>query len=532
MLQKQSCPYVRLMLTRWLEVSLVSVVLFASTFGVVSPGRAYTPTGAIFDGGDAGQISPASRTDVRSLPPASTPTGPVVIPTHPTQASSSGQDESGVPASLASTNAGHDTAVTGAFTGLGYDGVTPPDGGVGAGPLNVMEMVNIQGEILTKGGVLINPPGVFSLNSFFGVPSSDFISDPKILFDGMSGAWFASVTDVTKSQVVLAVSKSNDATGTFCIYRVQDTVGHVADQPIIGLNNDKVIVSVNDFTSISFLGAKFWVINKGELTSCATASFVVFGPNIKYASIHPVQSETSTAVEFMVSTQGPTANTVALFSVTGVPPSTVTIKVTNLAVSAVTTPPAAVQRGTSSKLDTGDIRVQDADWSNNFLWLSHNNKCTPSGDTTARSCLHLVKINTGTSTPTVVQDFNWGMSGKYFFYPAFRMIPSTGSLLIIYGFSSSNDFPGLKVTEQASTDPANSLETPLIFKAGLGFVTLSFGCGGVAGLPPGVCRYGDYSAASVDLGTPNTVWVQGEIGAGIGTGMNAQWGTEIGSITG
>src|ERR1700756_1915446 len=57
--------------------------------------------------------------------------------------------------------------------------LTPPDVQVAVGPDHVVEMVNVLGRISTKQGVEVQ---TFPLATFFGVPSTDFISDPKIHF--------------------------------------------------------------------------------------------------------------------------------------------------------------------------------------------------------------------------------------------------------------------------------------------------------------------------------------------------------------
>src|SRR2546428_11987995 len=89
--------------------------------------------------------------------------------------------------------------------------LTPPDVQVAVGPSHVVEMVNVLGRISTKQGVEVQ---TFPLDSFFGVPSTDFISDPKVHFDTASGSWFTSITDVTTGRALLEVSKSDDPAGT------------------------------------------------------------------------------------------------------------------------------------------------------------------------------------------------------------------------------------------------------------------------------------------------------------------------------
>src|SRR2546426_185972 len=210
--------------------------------------------------------------------------------------------------------------------GLYTNRLTPPDVQVAVGPNHVVEMVNVLGRISTKQGVEVR---TFPLYSFFGVPSTDFISDPKIHFDSASNRWFASITDVTTGSVLLEVSKSDDPTGLWNAYRVSTITG-CADQPLLGFSNLVVIISANDFSSCtggnpSYLGVQYWVLNKTDLLSGATPRTMSFGPDPTLFSVHPVQSLRSTDTQFMVSTGSGPTSTLTLFSVTGVPPGVVLV---------------------------------------------------------------------------------------------------------------------------------------------------------------------------------------------------------------
>ena len=70
--------------------------------------------------------------------------------------------------------------------------VTPPDVQVAVGPDHVFEMVNLVGRVSTKGGAAIQ---TFTLDTFFGAGSADFISDPKVRYDVQSGRWVKGVAD-------------------------------------------------------------------------------------------------------------------------------------------------------------------------------------------------------------------------------------------------------------------------------------------------------------------------------------------------
>src|SRR3989449_2603268 len=290
--------------------------------------------------------------------------------------------------------------------------LTPPDVQFAVGPTHVFEMVNVLGRISTKQGVAVR---TFLLYTFFGVPSTDFISDPKVHFDAPSGRWFASITDVTTGSVLLEVSATGDPTGSWNAYSASTTTG-CADQPLLGFSDLVVIVSANDFSSCTsgdplYLGGQYWVLNKTDLLSGASARTMSFGPDPTLFSVHPVQSLRSTDTQFMVSTGSGPTSTLTLFSIAGVPPGLALVTQQNFGIRSVAIPPRAPQLGSRSTLDTADNRVQDAMWADNRLWLSLGVGCTPTGDNLVRSCVRLIEVDTANGT--IAQDFDIGFAGKY-----------------------------------------------------------------------------------------------------------------------
>ncbi|MBI3639255.1 MAG: Ig-like domain repeat protein [Thaumarchaeota archaeon] len=385
----------------------------------------------------------------------------------------------------------------------------PPDVQIATGPNNVLEMVNLEGEIWTKQGVSIS---TFPLSSFF-MSGSDSLSDPKVLFDSISGRWFASILDITTNSVLIAVSSTNDPTGTWNIYSVSFG-NNCPDQPILGLNDDKVLVSGNDFTNHcngNFAGAQYFILDKSAmLAGSATVSAQSSVPDTSKFSVHPVQSLSSTPTLYMISVGSGSTNKAQLFSINGAVPSAV-VTITNLTILTTHIPPHAVQPGTTSRIDTGDTRIQDAAWFQGNLWLSLNDACLPSGDTVNRACIHLTQIST--STLQVKQDFRYGASGFYYFYPALR-IDGMGDLDVIFGFSSSTVFPSLAVTGQAVSDPVNTLEQSLTIKSGSASDTSG--------------RYGDYFGAALDPSDPTLIWVAGEYHSSSFSSLN--WSTFISNV--
>jgi hypothetical protein len=100
-------------------------------------------------------------------------------------------------------------SILSAFQGLSQNCCFPPDVQVAAGKKYLLEMVNLDGAIYTKDGTLVK---AFGLERFFN-PSVgnkiDEMTGPVLLFDNLSGKWFASISDITEHSIRVAVSKTD-----------------------------------------------------------------------------------------------------------------------------------------------------------------------------------------------------------------------------------------------------------------------------------------------------------------------------------
>jgi hypothetical protein len=370
-------------------------------------------------------------------------------------------------------------------------GCTPPDTNLGVGTRHVFEVVNIAGIIYLKNGALAR--STFSLADFFKVSASSLIGDPEVMFDSGSGRWFVS-SIVAPNNIEFAVSTSDDATGGYVLYTVLGG-SSFPDQPFIGTNDDKFVISVNAFTT-KFLGAEFWVLNKAELVNGATSvDFVTFGPDPTLFSAHPARHLTSSTNFYLVSVAFGSATAATLLTVTGAPPGPVSVFSNSFAVNPISNPPRATQPTTGTKLVTNDDRVLSATWESNVLWFSLTDSCVPNGDAKIRSCARLIEITTnGTGSPTKVQDFDYAVANTYLFYPAVSL--SHGKLVLVFGETSSTIFPSLSVTGRNPTDPANSLQNVVTIRSGTANDEST--------------RYGDYFGAATDPTGTSTFWVAGE----------------------
>ena len=206
---------------------------------------------------------------------------------------------------------------------LGGISALPPDANLGVGPSHIVQMVNEVGRITDKlGGTL----SAFTLNTFFQVDPGFLESDPRVIYDASSGRWFATYLQFSdlglSSALILAVSTTSDPTGTFCRYRLGNPTAEtfIQDFPMLGVSNDKVVVSYNAFDSLSrFLGGGYYVLNKADLTACAgTLRRVRVTPSLTRVTAHPAQSLGSTSDLYMVM-HAPNSNTLSLLTISGVP---------------------------------------------------------------------------------------------------------------------------------------------------------------------------------------------------------------------
>src|SRR5438552_14375771 len=132
---------------------------------------------------------------------------------------------------------------------LGVDqAAEPPDTMMAAGPTLLFETVNSNASFWTKTG---NRVALADFNKVLPMPPGFSFSDPRVLFDTASGRFFFTglgFNPITLDSVVfLGVSKTNDPTGGFFIYRLAQTSnGELHDQPKMGVNDDKVVISWNE----------------------------------------------------------------------------------------------------------------------------------------------------------------------------------------------------------------------------------------------------------------------------------------------
>jgi hypothetical protein len=404
----------------------------------------------------------------------------------------------------------------------------PPDTQLAAGPTSLAEADNSTLSVWSKSGVFLTSA---DLNVFFGAPPGYDFSDPRLLYDPESGRWFLSglaENDLRDSQTYIAVSTTSDPAGDWDRFVLATHSAVVTDQPMIGVDSDKVVVSWNDFSGSppatpTFTGQETYVLQKSDLLNHVAPAAAIFGPDTTRFRIMPALTLTAgTSTEWLayneahcVSGCGPGITALGVVAITGTPSAgNVAWTEADPTFAETNRPPAPRQPGGVAVTTQIDDRFLSAIWRNGTLWVAGNDACVPPGDSAARACLRLVQVATG-ATPSVLADFDVSSSGVDLYYPAVATDPA-GDIFIAYTKSSPAIFP----TAAAVSGPAG---TP----ADLGNEVV-LAAGEAAYLRPPSNRWGDYSAAAPDPIDPAHVWLTAEYQASAAD--PAGWGTATGEL--
>ncbi len=415
------------------------------------------------------------------------------------------------------------------LSGVGFEGLdnsdnqtltgvtpTPPDSQVAVGPAHVFEMVNIVGRIYTRTGGSLQ---TFTLASFFGVPPGYLDTDPKLIYDALSGRWFASYVSLIdqpgqnndQSRLHLAISQTSDPTGAWNMYFIS-YAQLFPDYEGIGVTNDKFTISSNvfDIDQPFYYGAETLVLEKADVLAGAPGPSVglfAFPRRLDRFTVRPAQSLSSGNDQYLVTRNA--ATTLTVIKITGTPDAAnvTEASATNLPMLAQNAPPASVALG--GNIDSGDSRLLDAMWRDGRLWTSASAACVPSGDSTTRSCAHMIEVNAGVTPPLIAQDIMFGAPGEYYSWPALRT-DATSDLYVSLTHTNAAIFAEARSTGRLASDPPNTMSGSALLRAGDVFHDSS--------------RWGDYLGAAVDPLFPDCVWLVGEYAKDT-AGEN--WGTFI-----
>jgi hypothetical protein len=385
----------------------------------------------------------------------------------------------------------------------------------------------------------------------FGAPgitmTSPFYTDPRVVYDGFSHRFFASVlivdicalpggnptcnpgTKTNNSDVLLAVS-TDDHPSTWLNWTIYDIssnqTGIIFDQPKLGVNTDKVVMTWNDVGQASTFPEM--VIQKSDLVAATNARMTPISDTSHFNVIPVVTipSEFSgTEAEYAVGVNTATS-TATVFTITGTPANNnVNRTATDITVGSFVNQPSTVQPSPGPTIDSGIDAYLSAVWEDNVVWVVGADGCTVTGGTQTRDCVRLERFPVE-FTPTLSGEIDLGTNGADLYYPAVA-VDVFDNVYIGYSTSSSTQFASAAVSF-APAGPFPAQFPTLGFASGQGvYNNTQTGCTDLSG---NCNRWGDYSGAAIDPANPTDVWVGAEYGSTSSTDQS-QWGTEIGRFT-
>jgi hypothetical protein len=407
-----------------------------------------------------------------------------------------------------------DSAVTN--FGLEFE---PPDQGLCVGNGFVIEAVNSAFTIYRRNGAVVAGP--FNVNALFNEGLTQFTSDPRCYFDQATHTWFAIIlfisADNTEARTDIAVNTSGDPTTPWTVYHLEATDDgtsgtpvHVGcpcfgDQPLLGIDSQNIYISTNEFSILGpqVNGAQIYAISKRDLIKGSPHVHFVQFENLTIAgdmafSVQPAITQPggdSGDAEFFLQSIDPTGagdNRIGVWALThqeivsdgGKPTLTNTVITSEAFVS----PPNAVQKNSTSLLNTGDDRMQQVQFIDGALWGALNTGFNFPGSSTQVSANAWFKIHpqvhkSGITGSSMANEGYVASPGNFLLYPAMQA-NSDGSAVMVFALSGPEFFA--------------SAAYAVLPEDARSFGPIKVAAPGSGPYDPNATRWGDYSFAVVD----------------------------------
>jgi hypothetical protein len=424
------------------------------------------------------------------------------------------------------------------FAGIPFPGVicncAPPDTNGEVGQTQYVQIVNEGYQVFDKttGASIFGPASIESIwTGMGGVCQTGGEGDPVVLYDQIANRWLISQFANGLHDECIAVSTTNDASGTYNRYDFHLGSSNLFDYPKLSVWPDGYYMSMNLFnsTGTAYLGPQVFAFDRTKMLAGLTATMVTF-PSLgsSFPPILPGDLDGSTlppagapnpfvllpdtntyrVYHFHVDFAIPTNSTFTLF---GSSPAAAWTQLCPFTRSCVP------EQGQSSSnwLDSlGDRLMFRAAYRNfgDHESLVGNFSVSASGVAGIRWFELRGLTNGPISTfqeSTFSPDSTWRWMGSI-------AMDNQGNMALGYSASSSSIFPQIRVTGRMATDPINTMtlgETHLVDGAGAQTDTSN--------------RWGDYSDMTVDPVDDQTFWYTQEY---YDSTSSFNWRTRIGSF--
>ena len=429
------------------------------------------------------------------------------------------------------------------FEGLGqgdafFCNCAPPDNDTAAGTGNqVMEFVNLFFAVYNKTGTRVQGPlpGNTFWSGLGGSCQTDNSGDPVIRFDAAAGRWVVSQFAINNSApdfMCVAVSQTSDATGAYNKYAF--AYNNFPDYPKVGVWPDAYYITTNNFniSGTAFVGAEACAVDRAKMIAGqANPAMVCFQQDSNQFGELPSDLDGPTAPpsgtpNFVMEEDPFSLTTLDMFKFhvdfvntnnsTFTGPTLITVSAfTDLCGNFFRTQ-CVPQPGTTQTLESLGGRLMYRLVYRNFgdhtvLLASHS--VLASNNAGGIRWYEMRNPETG---PTVFQSGTFAPDTQWRFMPAIAM-DKNQDIAVGYTRSgtSTGQFPSLVYAGRIPSDPAGTLETEQLLKAGAGSQTGGLG------------RWGDYSSLTIDPSDDCTFWFQEEYLQASGA---FNWHTALGSF--
>ena len=417
----------------------------------------------------------------------------------------------------------------------------PPDQGLCAANGFVLEPVNSAYRIYRTNGKSIRGP--FNINDLYNVGGKEFTSDPRCWYDPATTTWFSVIVFLNDTGTVgtelIAVRHAKDPLGLWNEYAIDSTdpggrgCPCFGDQPRIGIDQQNLYITADEFSiqHPPFNGAELWVIDKaGLVAGKPKVNFVQF-THLSIAGHQPLApqpalSTSAPRAEFMLGSldfNGAGDHRLALWAITnraavtagGLP----TLSSTVIRSEAYANPPLPPQKGSTSKLNPDDDRMQQTETAGSTIWGELSTAVTPAGDTAPRGGAAWFQVkprlaNGVVTGGSMVRQGYIAARGKYLMYPAVQP-DAAGNAAAVFTETSRSMFPSAAFATLRAG--ARNFGSPVVFGAGRGPYFRKSG------------RWGDYSFAVPATGS-DAAWLATEYippKSSQTTDGHQNWGTRV-----
>jgi hypothetical protein len=475
---------------------------------------------------DMAKMTPAQKyTEHEVHAPLNGPVPKAVIPT----AEESAADAAGLPLT--------GTTQLLNFDGQGADGVAPPDTEGAVGATQFVQWVNLEYNVYDKttGALTLGPIQGNTIWSGFATKAcaNNNDGDPIVQYDKVAGRWFfAQNVFVTPYTICIAVSTTNDATGTYNRYSFAVSPStDFPDYPKWGVWPDAYYLSYNAFKNgATANGFAACAADRNNMLAGNTATMQCFKSGTAYFSALPSDQDGLTAPpsgspNYFISLGSDTSHlnqwqfhvdftTPSNSTFTG--PTAIKVNTYTLICNSGGTRACIPQPTGGEKVDSLGGRVMYRYAYRNFgtyesLLLSHTIK--PNSSSTATGAVRWYEIRTPGS-PTVFQQGTRQDAATSFWLPTIAQ-DKQGNIVMGFSASSSTLDPSVKYVGRLVTDAKGSMESPKSVVTGSGVQKSTSN------------RWGDYASISVDPSDDCTFWFTTEY---IKTTGSFNWSTRITSF--